>query len=287
MDSITHTLFGLTLYAAIDKQSMEKPLLRAIGFTAVAGSLAPDIDVISSLWDTQGLYQMWHRGITHSIFAVPVFAVILWLICYLIWRTKDRRIFAVGLLAVFIHSTSDLFNAWGTGYLEPFSAVRVTFGVIPIVDFVVWVFILGGFLIAKIKKIKSPFLFRMVGLLIVCHVALQSVQGWLIYRDAIHQYERVTLSASFVPGQYAVIGQNGAIVDMYTANVWSRSDVQMRFESNLNADLDYLFRNNPEARTLYQWSPIVVIEETPEEIRLFDPRFYRNGESFLMESASK
>ncbi len=102
--------------------------------------------MISALWDTEGMYQMWHRGITHSIFAVPIFAILLCLLCYLIWKVKDRRIFYVGLLSVLIHNTSDLFNAWGTGYFEPFSSIRVTFGVIPIVDLVVWSLILVGYI---------------------------------------------------------------------------------------------------------------------------------------------
>lgn len=118
IDSITHTLFGLTLYGAVNKEEMPKELKKPLFFTAVAGSIIPDIDVISRFWDTEGLYQMWHRGITHSLFLVPVWALLLSVLCYWIWSVKDRRVFYIGMLAVFIHNTSDLFNTWGTGYLS-------------------------------------------------------------------------------------------------------------------------------------------------------------------------
>lgn len=76
MDTITHTLFGLSLYGAVDKQKMDKNSRRAYLLTTVGASQIPDIDVISRLWDTEGLYQMWHRGITHSVFLTPLWAIL-------------------------------------------------------------------------------------------------------------------------------------------------------------------------------------------------------------------
>ena len=64
---------------------------------------------------------MWHRGITHSIFFTPLWAALFFLICIGLFKIKDKKLFLLGWFAVFIHDTSDLFNAWGTGYLEPFS----------------------------------------------------------------------------------------------------------------------------------------------------------------------
>jgi inner membrane protein len=287
MDTITHTLFGAAIYSSINRENMDKPMKRSLLFTAMLGSLAPDIDVISSLWDTAGMYQMWHRGITHSIFAVPVFALILSLLCYLFWKVKDRKVFYIGLLSVFIHNTSDLFNAWGTGYLEPFSSVRVTFGTIPIVDLVFWVLILGGFILVKWRKLVSHKVFKIVGLLLVLHTGLQSLQGWVIYQNAADRYEQVALSAGFIPGHFSIIGKNGAEIEISEATVWSKPQIQVSLTSSEDADLDYLFAVNPAAKTLYQWSPFVVVEDLPDRIAVFDPRFYRNGESFLNEYALK
>lgn len=49
------------------------------------------------------------------------------------------------------------------------------------------------------------------------------------------------------------------------------------------ADLETFIAQNPRAQTLMEWSPVVVIEEDGERIGIYDPRFYRNGESFLYE----
>jgi inner membrane protein len=46
MDTITHTLFGLTLYGAANKSNMNKSHKRALLFTTVVGSQIPDIDVV-------------------------------------------------------------------------------------------------------------------------------------------------------------------------------------------------------------------------------------------------
>ena len=89
MDSITHSLFGLTLYGAVDKRNLDKNHKRAYLVTTVGASLIPDIDVISRLWDISGQYQMWHRGITHSIFLTPLWAALFFLICAVIFKMKE------------------------------------------------------------------------------------------------------------------------------------------------------------------------------------------------------
>ncbi|MCT8136543.1 metal-dependent hydrolase [Anaerobacillus sp. CMMVII] len=287
MDTITHTLFGLTLYGAVDKQELPKEKRRALLFTTVVGSQIPDIDVISRLWDTEGQYQMWHRGITHSIFLVPVWALVLALLCYLFWRVKDRRIFLMGALAVFIHNTSDLFNAWGTGYLEPFSNVRVTFGTISIIDFVIWGLIAVGYLVTK-KTIWPPFqVYRFVWVAIILHVLIQTSQGYIIYQQTSPDYEQTALSASFVPWNYTVIGKKGSTVEISQRNLWSEPVIQTVLTSQEEADLDQLFAVKPEAKTLYQWSPFVVVVDDEEMLGIYDPRFYRNGQSFLFEFIEK
>ncbi|ARU63480.1 hydrolase [Tumebacillus avium] len=288
MDTVTHTLFGIVLYRAINKVEMTPSLKRSFLFTSLVGSQSPDIDVISQLWDTQGMYQMWHRGITHSIFMVPIWAMLLSLICFLIWRTKDKRIFFLGVLAVFIHDTSDIFNAWGTGYFEPFTHARLTFGTIPILDLTIWAIILGGLIFARVRKhIASHKVFKGVWCLITAHIIIQSVQGYAIYQSVDDRYEQVALSAEFAPWNYQVIGKHGDMVEISNATVWSEPEVVYTLPSATKANLDELFEKNPAARTLRQWSPFVVIVDDDKQLGIYDPRFYRNGQSFLFEYIEK
>lgn len=290
MDTITHTLFGLTLYGAVDKRNMTKKERRALLITVVAGSQIPDIDIVSSWWDTAGRYQMWHRGITHSLFMVPVWAALLALVARWWFKVKGWFWFGIAAIAVFIHSTSDLFNAWGTGYLEPFSSVRITFGTIPIVDLVFWSIMLCGLLFSLFFRKGKPkyAVYRTVWAFIALHVVVQSVQGYVVYKQASPQYEQVALSADFVPGVFTVIGKEGEQVELSQATAWNGiGPASIQLYSEENADLDTLFMENPKAATLYEWSPFVVVVDDGETLGIYDPRFYRNGQSFLFESIER
>lgn len=282
MDTITHTLFGLSLYGAADKQEMTKQERRALLFTTVVGSQIPDADVISRLWDTEGMYQMWHRGITHSIFLVPLFALLIYLVVRLLFRVNDFRYFKWALLAVFIHNTADVFNAWGTGYLEPLSSVRVTFGVIPIVDVVYWLILLVAWLIAR-KRQQGFVIYRYAWLAIVVHIAIQSAQGAYLYQQYKTDETEVALSASFIPTQFTVVTKQGETVSLYQDAVYQDPVLTNRLMSADETDLTPLFEANKEARTLKEWSPFVVIVNEDNRLGLFDPRFYDGESSFLYE----
>jgi len=231
---------------------------------------------------------MWHRGLTHSVFLVPVWAALFSAISRLFWKVKGWKLYGVGLLAVFIHDTSDLFNAWGTGYLEPFSTKRITFGTIPIVDLTLWAIMLGGWLYALLRKSSRPqHVYKLVWLLMACHFLIQSVQGYALYERHADKYEQFALAASFVPGQFQMIGKKDGIVEISNATAFSVPRLQVELKSQESANLDKLFAANPKAKTLHEWSPFVVIVEDERQIGLYDPRFYRNGQSFLFEAIQK
>ncbi|MBS4220708.1 metal-dependent hydrolase [Bacillus sp. FJAT-49711] len=287
MDTITHTLFGLALYGTVDKKNMDKKYKGAYLLTAVGASQIPDIDVISQWWDNAGLYQMWHRGITHSLFLTPVWALLFFILCLLLFKIKDIKLFMLAWLAVFIHDTSDLFNAWGTGYLEPFSNIRLSFGTIPIVDFVIWIIIGASFLFSKRNKLKSPYYFKLAWAFIALHIMVQSTQGFLIYKQYEKNVDQVALSANFIPWSFSVITKKDDKVTIYQDNLFQKKKELYVLQSNENADLDALFTELPEAKTLHEWSPFVVVVDDEDRLGLYDPRFYRNGQSFLFEYIEK
>lgn len=260
---------------------------RAYLVTAVGASLIPDIDVLSRFWDTEGMYQMWHRGITHSIFLTPFWALLFSLLCLLLFKSKDIKLFFLGWIAVIIHNTSDLFNAWGTGYLEPFSSVRITFGTIPIVDFVVWMIMGIAYIFSKKKQGISPFYFRMAWMFIILHFMVQTIQGLFIYNQYSENYDQVALSAGFIPWTYSVITKKEKEVTIFSDSLFQKKRAQYVLQSSEDANLDMLFDKRPEAKTLYQWAPFVVLVDDNDRIGLFDPRFYRNGQSFLFEYIEK
>ena len=288
MDTITHTLFGFGIYQSINKEKMSKKEKYALLLTSIGASQIPDVDVISQLWDTAGQYQMWHRGITHSIFLAPIWALLFYIINRFIFKTKGIQSYFIALLAVFIHNTSDVFNAWGTGYLEPFSAVRLTFGTVPIVDLVIWFIFLLAFVASKVySKVQTHLLFRIGWILIVLHIAIQSVQGSLLYKNYKSDYQELALSARFIPWHFTIIGKNDDTIDIINDSLLTKAEFVERITSSNEVDLDWLFAENPAAATLYQWSPFVVVVDDKSRIGIYDPRFYRNGESFLGEYLEK
>ncbi|MDA5559802.1 metal-dependent hydrolase [Exiguobacterium sp. MMG028] len=282
MDTITHTLFGLTLYGAADKRDLQQHEKRALFVTTLVGSQIPDSDVISRLWDTEGMYQMWHRGITHSIFLVPLFALLIYILVRLLFRVTDIRYFWWALLSVFIHNTSDLFNAWGTGYFEPISDVRITFGVIPIVDFVYWGIFLVAWLVARKQEVRYK-TYRYAWSALVLYVAIQSAQGAYLYQVYADEHDEVALSASFIPTQFTVITKTGENVSLYNDSIYQKATLEYNLTSNEQVSLEPLFEANQEAHTLTKWSPFVVIVANEERLGVFDPRFYDGESSFLYE----
>ncbi|MFD2971782.1 metal-dependent hydrolase [Peribacillus deserti] len=289
MDTITHTLFGAGLYKASNKERMNKKEKYALLFTAIGASQIPDSDVISQLWDTAGYYQMWHRGITHSVFLVPFWALLFYILSWIFFKVKDVKLFYTALIGVFIHDTSDVFNAWGTGYLEPFTSERLTLGTVSIIDFVIWFIFLISFIVSKTQSsLKEKAIYRTAWIVICLHIFIQSAQGYILYNQYKPGYDHVALSASFVPWHFSVIGKNGETVDIIKDSLITKPALQYRLKSSENsAALKTLFKQNPKARTLYQWSPFVVMVDTKEKLGIYDPRFYKDGESFLFEFMEK
>jgi inner membrane protein len=289
MDTITHTLFGLTTYAAIDKTDKSQAVKRSLLVSSLIGSQIPDSDVVLNLTETgRMMEQMWHRGLTHSYFIAPIWAMIIYFICYLIWKKKDKIIFYAAFINVLLHISFDTFNTWGTGIVEPLSSMRASLGIIPIIDFVILTILLVPFIFSRFKKYKSRHrIWRVAWLLIAIHVGLQAVQGFIIYENAKSNYEQVALSADFIPWHYSVIGKTGEVVEIYKTTVWGTQGEKEVLLSNEQADLEPLFKENPKAEVLVAWSPFVVVVDDEEKLGVFDPRFYRGGESFLFEYIEK
>lgn len=85
----------------------------------------PDCDFALRLIDTL-TYLNWHQGVTHSVVLLPVWALLL--AALFSWVTRQRyrwqAFFGTALLGVAIHIAGDLFTAYGTVLLAPFSDRR-------------------------------------------------------------------------------------------------------------------------------------------------------------------
>lgn len=138
MDTLTHALSGMLVARATTSKRDALPLwLRSwLGFWVAA---FPDIDFISSQFGISA-YLLYHRGITHSILMMPLWALgFAWLFTLLLNRFTRfsvhwRELFVLFLLSIGIHIFADVITAYGTEVFAPFSSYRLSLPTTFIID---------------------------------------------------------------------------------------------------------------------------------------------------------
>ena len=160
MDTLTHTCMGVGLVAfgTIDPsiQSTSLPFI----ITAITASQIPDIDTVLKLTGNAN-YITHHRGFTHSLPMQLIWPILITALIYLVF--KDINIlhyYLFAQLGVSLHIFVDIFNAYGTQALRPFSNQWIQLAVINTIDyfillmhglgFILWYFIGHGFIIFTI-----------------------------------------------------------------------------------------------------------------------------------------
>lgn len=147
MDTGTHIVMGVGLagLATLDPVVANDPVLFGAVFAGtMIGSQAPDFDTILKL-KNNAIYIRNHRGLTHSIPAVLFWGVLISTLIY--WLIPSVGFFHVWLwtfIAVCIHVFVDIFNAYGTQALRPFSNKWVALGFINTFDPYIFALHLGG-----------------------------------------------------------------------------------------------------------------------------------------------
>ncbi len=154
MDTLTHALSG-ALVGRLLTPSHRAPMLAAEKGTVppswqmvVAGAVAaafPDIDFVLG-YVSDIAYLRGHRGVTHSLLLLPLWAMLLsWLVAFAFagGKSRGRAFFPVAAAALLIHIVGDLITQFGTMIFAPLSDRRFGWGTTFIVDLV-----LSGLLIA-------------------------------------------------------------------------------------------------------------------------------------------
>lgn len=152
MDNLTHSMLGAVLgQTGLKRKS-------GLGMAAlVIGSNIPDIDATCTVLGTQSLAM--RRGLTHGPLALLVLPLLLTgaLILFDRWQTRrgkrpqDRLTIHVGwlialsLIGMVGHLAMDWLNSYGIRLLEPFSSRWFHGDTLFIIDLVLWVLLIGGF----------------------------------------------------------------------------------------------------------------------------------------------
>ncbi|MCI3922544.1 metal-dependent hydrolase [Paenibacillus sp. TRM 82003] len=139
MDTGSHLLFGATLTGL----AMADPVIAAhperLAVTAAAlmlSSHAPDFDTIVRFWG-RGAYLRWHRGISHSLPALPLWPLLVMIPYAAVFGFSDPAVWHVYLwsfAAVVFHVLLDALNGYGVQCLRPFTKRWVHLDVLTICD---------------------------------------------------------------------------------------------------------------------------------------------------------
>ncbi|HJS39346.1 MAG TPA: metal-dependent hydrolase [Burkholderiales bacterium] len=150
MDTLTHALSGALLARATapaDAPPRSIPRRVAAGFFACA---APDLDFVLGFVSPL-VYLEQHRGPTHSVLLLPLWALLLsWALAKILREPRGwKALYGVCVLALGAHIVGDLITSFGTIVFAPLSDARYAWGTTFIIDLWFTGIILAG-LIASI-----------------------------------------------------------------------------------------------------------------------------------------
>ncbi len=138
MDTLTHALSGVLLARLVAPhlpQSSAPTLRRALTVGALSAAF-PDSDVVISFFSDQLTYLNHHRGVTHSLIVLPLWAMLLAYVFTLMDRSREkwRGYFFLAMAGIAIHIAGDVITTYGTQIFAPFSSWKASLPFTFIID---------------------------------------------------------------------------------------------------------------------------------------------------------
>ncbi|SMO76117.1 metal-dependent hydrolase [Gracilimonas mengyeensis] len=155
MDPVTHGLIGATASQSFAKKNS----FRAAALVGLASAMLADVDVFISSASDPLLNLEMHRQFTHSLFFIPVGALVASLLCY--WLVKKYlsfpQTYLYSLAGYATAGLMDYFTSYGVQLFWPFTDTRYSLDIISVFDplFTLGVILLAGISFYKKEKIYS------------------------------------------------------------------------------------------------------------------------------------
>jgi len=230
MDTLTHAISGAVLARAT---AANKPSATDLSLTArtVAGFLVaafPDSDYVLTFFDPM-LYLTAHRGVTHSIIMLPLWALALSFVLQLLWRQRYhwKKFFPVCALSLAIHIFGDVITSFGTMIFSPFSDVRISLSTTFIIDLYFSGILLAGLVLSfPFRKFKMAAL----TLAILCGYIIMQAILQLQAREHAQDYANINgltsarisvLPQPLSPFNWKLIIENGDDIHMAYVNLFT------------------------------------------------------------------
>jgi inner membrane protein len=231
MDTLTHALSGALLARATAPAAAPGalPLRRRIALGALAAAF-PDIDVIAS-WTTPLAYLYHHRGVTHSLVMLAVWALLLAWLCTKVWRAGPGWRAYAGVIAwgIAAHIAGDWITSFGTMVFAPLSDFRAALSTTFIIDLWFSGIIIAGLLASWLwRRSRWP---AVAGMSVLCaYVVFQFAMqqraidfGIQHVRDTGLRMERVSaLPRPLSPFHWMVVIENDGQFHYSLVNLFAR-----------------------------------------------------------------
>lgn len=288
MDSGTHLVMGIALggLALVDPVvAQNSPTTTAVITGMIIGSQAPDVDTILKL-RSNAIYIRHHRGITHSIPAVILWPILITGFLSLIFPSANLlHLWLWTFFAVFLHVFVDIFNAYGTQALRPFSNQWVALGWINTFDPIIFALHVIALMIWAFGANPVPTMFTLYSVIFIYYIIRYFLQKSVknAVRNTIPDAERIILSPTSHFFQYRVAANSAT--HHYVGRAYGRSiTIYDKFLIEPLPDTpeikavmkDPNFISFVSFSPLYRWE-VSDIEDDLIEVRLIDLRYRSNN----------
>jgi inner membrane protein len=288
MDTATHIVmgFGLAGLATMDPAVVQSPLTyQAVMVGVVAGSVIPDIDTVLKL-KNNAAYIRNHRGMTHSIPATLLWPLLLTAILLAMFPSANPSGLLIWTLAaVATHVFVDIFNAYGTQAVRPFTGKWVALGTINIFDPFIFSMHLLGFAIWQSLG-HAGVTFIVIDAMLVVYYVLRGIYHRRVMNDVRQQLpglNKVYLSPTMRWSHYHVAAESEKYY--YVGKISGRRleliDRFDRMPIDLSNEMIQAAAHDKNVRAFLSFSPIYhwSIEQRNNHwvIQFTDLRYYSKG----------
>ncbi|UJP05426.1 MAG: metal-dependent hydrolase [Nitrosomonas sp.] len=171
MDLLTQGLLGAAM-AQSSARRQEARIATGVGFFA---GIAADADILIQSESDPLLNIEFHRHFTHSLFFVPLGALLIALLLWLFLRNRLSflRLYLFALLGYCLSGVLDAFTSYGTHLLWPLSEERIAWNTISVIDPIFTLILLVACIVAFKKYANRA---ARIGLVLAaCYMSF----GWL------------------------------------------------------------------------------------------------------------
>lgn len=228
MEPVTHLAAGVLTAQAL-RPRLGNP--RGLTLLCAAAATVPDMDILVG-WLSPEHYLLYHRGLTHSLFALPLMALLL---AFAARRFGAEVALRAGFLAACLglagHLFLDVVTAFGTQLFAPFSDARVRLGGIYFIDPFFTAGLLTLAFLARVGSRRSAERQARMALLGLGLMVLYPTLGVALRMDMQARYQKLLTSRgmafdrvavthdALAPYYWKVVVESGPIMLVTTANL--------------------------------------------------------------------